>query len=99
MTAYAVCELAVDNVEAMRPYLDGVAETIAAHRGRYLVAGGSPDVIEGGPGEYPVKVVLEFPSVEAIMSWYASPEYQAILPYRQRNSKCNFYVLDGAASA
>jgi uncharacterized protein (DUF1330 family) len=99
MTVYALCELEVDDVDAMKPYLDGVAATIAAHGGRYLVAGVSPDVIEGGPGEYPVKVVLEFPSMTAFKAWYDSTEYQAILPHRQRNSKSNLYVMDGVPLA
>ncbi|WP_445168572.1 DUF1330 domain-containing protein [Mycolicibacterium sp. Dal123E01] len=99
MTAYAFCELKVVDLEAMRPYLDGVAATIAAHGGRYLVSGATPEVIEGGSGEHPIKVVLEFPSVEAFKTWYDSPEYRAILPYRQRNSESNLYVLDGVPVA
>ncbi|MUL49791.1 DUF1330 domain-containing protein [Mycobacterium sp. CBMA293] len=99
MAAYALCELQVDDVDAMRPYLDGVSATIAAYGGRYLVAGVSPEVIEGGAGEYPIKVVLEFASVEAFKTWYDSSEYQAILPHRQRNSTANFYVMDGVPSA
>ena len=99
MTAYALCELEVGDLQAMQPYLDGVAETITSHGGRYLVSGQSSEVIEGGPGEYPVKVVLEFPSVEAFKTWYASAEYQAILPYRQRNSRSSFYVMEGVPTA
>jgi uncharacterized protein (DUF1330 family) len=98
MTAYALCELEVGDLQAMQPYLDGVAETIVSHGGRYLVAGQSPEVVEGGPGEYPTKVVLEFPSMEAFKAWYASAEYQAILPYRQQNSKSNFYLMDGVST-
>lgn len=99
MTAYALCELEVGDADAMRPYLDGVGATIAAHGGRYLVAGAGPDVIEGGPGEYAIKVLLEFASKGAFKNWYESSDYQAILPHRQRNSTCNFYVMDGVDSA
>ncbi len=95
MTAYALCELEVSDLQAMQPYLDGVAKTIATHGGKYLVAGQSPEVVEGGPGQFPVKVVLEFPSLDAFKTWYGSAEYQAILPYRQANSRSNFYVMDG----
>ena len=28
--------------------------------------------------------------------WYSSPEYQAILPIRQRNSTCQFLTLSKA---
>ncbi|OBI14259.1 hypothetical protein A5714_13905 [Mycobacterium sp. E2462] len=99
MAVYALCELEPGDLHGMQPYLDGVAETITSHGGRYLVAGQSPEVIEGGPGEYPVKVVLEFPSVEAFKTWYASAEYQAILPFRRNNSTANFYVMEGVATS
>jgi uncharacterized protein (DUF1330 family) len=96
MTVYALCELEISDMDAMRPYIDAVAETIAAYGGKYLVAAGKTEVIEGGLGEYPVKVVLEFPNAEAAKTWYASQEYQAILPYRQQNSQSNLYLMDGS---
>lgn len=38
-------------------------------------------------------VVLEFDTVERARAWYYSPEYQRILPIRQRNSRTGFLVL------
>ena len=49
----------------------------------------------GGSGEYPLKVILEFPSVAAGKGWYDSDEYQAILPFRRRNSKGNLIWVEG----
>ena len=95
MTAYALIELEVTNMDGMRPYLDAVSATIAAHGGKYLVRAGSTEVAEGGLGEYPVKVVLEFPSMAAAVGWYNCAEYQAILPHRTNNSKCNFVWAEG----
>jgi uncharacterized protein (DUF1330 family) len=97
MTVYALCELEISDLGAMQPYLDAVAGTIAASGGKYLVAAGKTEVIEGGIGEYPVKVVLEFPSAEAAKAWYNSEEYQAILPFRRRNSRSNLYLMEGGA--
>ena len=95
MTAYALIELEITNMDGMRPYIEAVSATIAAHGGKYLVRAGTTEVAEGTLGEYPVKVVLEFPSMAAAKGWYNSEEYQAILPLRTKNSKCNFVWAEG----
>jgi uncharacterized protein (DUF1330 family) len=95
MPAYALGELEITNMEGMRPYIDAVAGTIAAYGGRYLVRAGAAEVVEGSLG-YPAKVILEFPSMEMAKRWYASPEYQAILPHRLKNAKTNLVWLEGA---
>lgn len=95
MTVYALIELEVENLDAMKPYIEAVPATIAAHGGKYLVSAGNTEVAEGNLGQYPVKVVLEFASAAAAKGWYNSPEYQAILPHRMKNSKCNFVWAEG----
>jgi len=96
MAVYALVELEITNMDGMRPYIEAVRGTIAAHEGKYLVSAGQADVVEGGLGEYPLKVILEFPSMAAAKGWYDSAEYQAILPHRTNNSKGNFVWLQGA---
>jgi uncharacterized protein (DUF1330 family) len=96
LAAYALVELDVTNLDGMAPYMAAVSDTIASHGGKYLVRAGQMEVAEGGLGEYPTKVVLEFPSMEAARAWYDSPEYQAILPHRLASSKGNFVWVEGA---
>ena len=96
MAVFALIELEITNRDGMGPYLKGVSDTIANHGGKYLVRGGNTEVAEGGIGEYPVKVVLEFPSMHSAKSWYNSSEYQEILPHRTANSKGNFVWAEGA---
>ena len=96
MAAYALIELEVTNLDGMAPYMATVSDTIASHGGKYLVRAGQTQVAEGGVGEYPTKVVLEFPTMEAARAWYDSPEYQAILPHRLANAKGNFVWVEGA---
>ena len=96
MAAYALIELEISNMDGMRPYIEAVSDTITSHGGKYLVRAGNTEVVEGGLGEYPVKVVLEFPSMDAAKNWYDSAEYQAILSHRTSNSTCNFVWAEGA---
>ncbi len=43
--------------------MEAVPGTVAAHGGKYLVRAGNTEVAEGDLGEYPLKVILEFPSM------------------------------------
>ncbi len=95
MAVYAIVELEITNMDGMGPYMEAVPNTIAAHGGKYLARAGNTEVVEGGLGEYPLKVILEFPSMDAAKGWYSSGEYQAILPHRTANSKCNFVWVEG----
>jgi len=72
-------------------YLDQVEATVKSFGGRWL-AQGDPDVVEGA---WPDSVVLiEFPDREAATAWYASPEYQAILPLRTNNTISDLVFID-----
>lgn len=71
--------------DAWDGYRARVSATIAAHGGRYLTRGGETVVLEGG-APAPRMVVLEFDSPEQAMTWYNSPEYQAVLPLRLQSA-------------
>ena len=58
------------------------AKTIAQYGGRYLVRGGAAKLTEGGPPPKTL-IVVEFPSMERLREWYASPEYAEALKLRQ----------------
>jgi uncharacterized protein (DUF1330 family) len=101
MTVYAVVELQITNLAAMTPYMLAVSETIAAHGGKYLVrptpdqVAGNAEVAEGGPDDYPVKVIIEFPNMAAGRGWYNSAQYQAIVRHRTDNSTGKFVWVEG----
>ena len=101
MAAYAIVELEITNVMGMLPYIEHVGETIAAHGGKYLVRpgndqiSGNSEAAEGGDDPFPVKVIIEFPSLDAGKGWYQSPEYQAILPHRLSNAKGTLVWVEG----
>jgi uncharacterized protein (DUF1330 family) len=94
MAAYLVANIEVRDPAAFEDYRKRVPTTIAAHGGRYLCRGGAVEVLEG---EFNAKrvVVLEFPSVIAARTWYASPEYQALLPLRARAAKTMLMMIEG----
>ncbi|MGR9092554.1 MAG: DUF1330 domain-containing protein [Gammaproteobacteria bacterium] len=95
MTTYALVELTINDSDGMGPYMEKVADTVAAHGGKYLIRGGETEVLEGTIGQHPLKVVLEFPDKQAAKAWYDSPEYQAILPARLNHTAGNFLLVEG----
>jgi uncharacterized protein (DUF1330 family) len=91
MPAYVVVNVEVNEPQAYSEYTQQVPATLEKHGGRFIVRGGQPQVKEGSP--LPRVVVIEFPNVEQANAWYHSPEYQAILPIRQRNARTSFLVI------
>jgi uncharacterized protein (DUF1330 family) len=65
----------------MDSYRAAVTATIEQHGGRLLARAGKIELIEGGPEPKSI-VIIEFPDAAAFKRWYASPEYQKILPGR-----------------
>jgi uncharacterized protein (DUF1330 family) len=58
------------------------AKSIAQYGGRYLVRGGAANAEEGGPPPKNI-IVVEFPSMEKLREWYASPQYAEALKVRR----------------
>jgi uncharacterized protein (DUF1330 family) len=63
--------------------------------GRYLVRGGKTRSLAGEPPKR--VVVLAFDSMERARSWYASPEYQALMPLRDKAGKARIFAVEGLA--
>jgi uncharacterized protein (DUF1330 family) len=59
---------------------------------RYLVAGGRCDVMEGR--QRGRTVVLEFPSYEAALACYRSPEYQAAKALREGKAEADIVAVE-----
>jgi uncharacterized protein (DUF1330 family) len=94
MAAYVVVQEIVENETKFSQYREKVMPILEQHGGRFLVRGGNMKVVEG-EWPYPRLVILEFPTREAVDTWYHSPEYQAILPLRLQGCKSNLIVVDG----
>lgn len=97
MTAYIIAEVDVTDAEAYKDYAAIVPATIAQYGGRFLVRGGTADVLEG---EWPQRrrVILEFPSLDAARAWWDSPEYEKPKAMRRAASKGRLILLEGYAA-
>jgi uncharacterized protein (DUF1330 family) len=82
MSAYVISEVDVKDAAGFEAYRTIAAKAIAQYGGRYLVRGGAANAAEGAPPPKTI-IVVEFPSMEKLREWYASPEYAEALKERQ----------------
>ena len=94
MPAYIIAEIEVTDPEAYEGYRARTPEVVARYGGRFIVRGGRAECLEGEAGPARL-VVLEFPDMAAARRFYDSPEYQEILPLRQRASKGRMVLVEG----
>ena len=95
MAAYVLANIEVTDPAAYDEYRKGVGATVTQFGGRFLARGGATERLEGSfvPERF---VILEFPSMSAAKAWYASPEYAPLLALRQRASKGDLFITEGA---
>jgi uncharacterized protein (DUF1330 family) len=96
MSAYAISEVEMRDAAGFEAYRTIAAQTIAKYGGRYLVRGGTASVIEGGPPPKTI-IVVEFPTMERLRDWYASPEYAEALKLRRTALDRRLIFVEGVA--
>ena len=96
MSAYAISEVEMRDAADFEAYRTIAAKTIAQYGGRYLVRGGAANLIEGGPPPKTI-IVVEFPTMQRLREWYASPEYAEALKLRQTALERRLIFVEGVA--
>jgi uncharacterized protein (DUF1330 family) len=94
MPAYAIFDITVHDPVRYEEYKKLAPPAIAAYGGKYLVRGGSMDVLEGDWQPSRV-VILEFPTAEQAKAWIDSPEYREARALRHATSATNAIVVEG----
>jgi uncharacterized protein (DUF1330 family) len=90
---YWIVQVDVPDADAYKPYLVANQAPFGQFGARYLVRGGHRDVMEGSARSR--IVVLEFPSFDAALACYRSPEYQAAKKLRVGKAEADVIVTEG----
>ncbi len=90
---YWIGHIDVSDPEGYKAYVAANAEPIRKYGGRFLVRGGRFETPEGKTRSR--NVVLEFPSYEAALACYNSPEYQRAIALRAPHSTGDIIVIEG----
>ncbi|HEU5041815.1 MAG TPA: DUF1330 domain-containing protein [Gemmatimonadales bacterium] len=96
MAAYVVVQIGVEDPARYEEYKRLAPPSIAAYGGRYVVRGGTSEVLEGD-WHPPRLVILEFPDPARARAWWASPEYAAAKAVRQSCARTQMLLIDGIA--
>ena len=94
MAAYLIADVDVLDPAGFAEYQQKVPATIAQYGGRYLVRGGATEALEGA-WSLKRSVVLEFPSMAQLKTWYASPEYAPLITIRERTTQSKLMAVEG----
>jgi uncharacterized protein (DUF1330 family) len=94
---YWIVRADVTDAEQYKRYMAANAAPFRKYGARFLVRGGR---LENPEGESRARnVVLEFPTYEAALECWNSPEYQAAIKLRQPVSTFDLVVVEGYEGA
>ena len=90
---YWIGRVDVNNDEGYKPYAAANPAIFKKFGGRFVVRAGKFEAPEGSSRKR--NVVIEFPSYQAALDCYNSPEYQANIKVRQPHSSADIIVIEG----
>ncbi|WP_103333460.1 DUF1330 domain-containing protein [Pseudotabrizicola formosa] len=91
-TALWIAHVEVTDPDAYGLYAKGAGPALAAHGGEFLARAGRYVQLEGN--DRARNVVARFPSLEAAVACYHSPEYQAALAHAKGASVRDLVVVE-----
>lgn len=95
MSAYIIVEIEITDPVGYEEYKKQAAATVHKHGGKYIVRGGTTEVLEGDWNPKRI-VVLEFPTMKRAKEWLNCEEYCEPRKMRHRTAKTNMIVVEGA---
>jgi uncharacterized protein (DUF1330 family) len=93
LKGYWIAHVDVTDPEGYKPYQTANATAFGKFGARFLVRGGRQEVTEGHARTR--SVVIEFPSYEAALACYRSPDYQAAKALRMGKGEIDLVVIEG----
>ncbi len=90
---YWIGRVDVANPEQFKKYLAANAEPYAQYGARFLVRGGRFHCAEGQARQR--NVVIEFPSYQAALNCWNSPEYQEAIKLRRPAATADVVIVEG----
>ncbi len=88
MTAFFIATATIKDPDLFKEYGAGAGPTIAAHGGELVIRGQTESVLNG-TGSHQISAIARFPDMDALNSWFNSPEYQALIPLRDSAADMN----------
>lgn len=92
---YWIARVDVNDMMPYKAYSDALDAVLKKHKARFLIRAGQFECVEGNTrGRH---VVIEFPSYQAALDCWNSPEYMAALAIRAPVTTADIVVIEGYA--
>ena len=96
MPAYLIANIDITDPDLFATYRAQVPAVIAQYGGKYAVRGGAVETVEG-TSPFQRLIVLEFPTMAVLKSFYHSAEYAPLIALRQKASRGDVILVEGYA--
>jgi uncharacterized protein (DUF1330 family) len=97
LNAYWIVHIDVIDPEGYKPYQAAASTAFGTFGARYLVRGGRCEVPEGRARSR--TVVVEFPSYDAALACYRSPDYRTAIDLRVGKADFDMVIIEGVGGA
>jgi uncharacterized protein (DUF1330 family) len=97
MPAYVLAMMRIHDPETYRKYTDRTPAIVKKYGGRFLTRGEPVTTLEGTPYQDRL-VILEFPTQAQAEAWYADPDYQEAVVFRQAASVMTMMLVQEGAT-
>jgi uncharacterized protein (DUF1330 family) len=94
MSTYLLVNAKVVDADLLLEYGKNARSTMEGHPINPIIVTNDAEVLEGTPAGNRV-VMLEFPDRAALMAWYNSPAYQAIIGQRFASTEGFALIVEG----
>lgn len=91
--AYWIAHVTVNDPERYKDYVAAAKPAFEKHGARFLARGGDHRALEGQ--DRARNVVIEFPSMQAALDCYHSPDYQAAKAIRVTVADADVVIVEG----
>jgi uncharacterized protein (DUF1330 family) len=90
---YWIARVDVHNPDAYKAYASANGAAFAKFGGRFLVRGGHFQLVEGTSRQR--NIVIEFPTYEAAVECWHSPEYRAAKAKQEGGAEADILIIEG----
>lgn len=95
MSAFVIGQMNIHSRDWMDAYFSEIPHVVAAHKGRFLVRGGSPERLEGENSLPDAAFIIAFPDRAHAGAFWNSDAFQKLAVLRRSGSTLNAILVDG----
>ncbi len=90
---YWIGQVDITDMDGYRVYINGNAEVFRKYGAKFLVRGGTRELVEGAIRSR--NVMIEFKDYKTALACYQSSEYQKLVAVRAPHSTADMVVIEG----